>query len=131
VKFLVVLVSLFLLAAGPAHAAWRLISQAKEFDLYVDPSTVSTEGVLRQGFVMADYMSPQDSPSGPFRSSITVVEVDCAAKRQRNLMIGLHAGPKGTGKIVVGNPHPGPWSTPRKESTGEDMNHAICQMQLR
>jgi hypothetical protein len=96
-------ISTALLASGNAMAAWQEIGTNEQSTVFVDTTTIKTQGNLAQIMSMLDFKKPGQDPASKenVNSIIGLNEYDCTTGKYRPIEFKVFTGNRGKGKVVV------------------------------
>jgi hypothetical protein len=104
-KFLTALlaISATLLTSGNAMAEWQEIGKNDQSAVFVDTTTLQTQGNLAQIMSMLDFKKPGQDPQTKenVNSIIGLNEYDCSTGKYRPIEFKVFTGNRGKGKVVV------------------------------
>lgn len=109
-KKTILMVLLVAICTG-AMAEWVKIGDMKEFDNYVDPSSVRKNGNIVTMWSLRDFNTQQALSSMKFQSDKTKADYDCAELRIRSLALIVVSGKMGSGETIFSHSQPGKWNT--------------------
>lgn len=88
-------------AATAAQPQWDNVGLWKKGAFYMDRHSVVREGDFRKLYTALDYREPQQHDSGKtYRSTRSLLHVDCKKQEVRTLHLTLYAGPMMTGQVL-------------------------------
>ena len=120
-------VSLLILVAAPASAAWELSGASSNATFYSDPETIRRTGNFVKIWQLADYNVAKKSGDGrSYSSSKNLYEYDCAEMRVRILSYIDYSGPMGNGTSVGSGEMNGSWSSVAPGTVGERTFRFAC-----
>ena len=85
----------------PAHARWDNVGLWRQGAFYLDRTTLEKSGDFRKVSTMLDYRVPQKNQLGKtFRSTRSLLHIDCKKEDVRTLHLSMYAGQMLTGELV-------------------------------
>jgi len=120
-KALLLILLLFLTC--PAWSAWAIVNETKEFNLYVDPSTVRKDGALRKVWEIMDFKL---SSSEGYMSILYKKEYDCKEERLRLLAISSHSESMAGGKTLFSRQLNEDWEVIPPRTSNETILSIVC-----
>ena len=98
---------------------------------YIDRDTISSPESgnkhIRQVWSMLDYREPQKNALGKsYRSSRSLIEIDCENNKTKTLSLSLHAGPRLSGEVLTSEGVIGPWQSIPPDTPLVHIKKAIC-----
>ena len=98
---------------------------------YIDRDTitspVSGNKHIRQVWSMLDYREPQKNALGKtYRSTRSLIEIDCENNRTKTVSLSFHAGPKLTGDVLSSEGVIGPWQAIPPQTPLVHIKKSIC-----
>lgn len=90
-----------LVGAAWAAPKWENLGLWKQGAFYVDRQSLVREGDFRRVYTALDYREPQKHQDGrSFRSTRSLLHLDCKKQEVRTLHLTLFAGPMLTGQVL-------------------------------
>jgi hypothetical protein len=125
------LLTILQLSVGPVHAEWVGVGGKVEKGLTVYNVYVETESIQRDGDIVSlwtlfDYMTIQSIVGGPWLSSKTRREYDCAEKRVRLLGYMTYTGNMASGEVVYSNSTQSAWEPIASDSMDANIWDVAC-----
>src|SRR5262249_24140448 len=125
------LITIVPLWVGPLHAEWLDVGGKVEkgltvYTVYVDTDSIRRKGDLVTLWSLFDYMSIQSIVGGPWLSSKTRREYDCARERVRLLGYMTFTGNMGNGEAVYSNSDQSAWEPLAPESIDRKLWDIAC-----
>ena len=110
---------------------WQSMGLMERGIFYIDRDSISSpEGSpknFRQVWSMLDYRDPQKNASGKtYRSTRSLIEVDCEHNRSKTLSMSMHAGARLTGEVLTSEGVIAPWQPIPPETPMVRIKKAIC-----
>jgi len=98
---------------------------------YIDRDTISSPESgnkhIRQVWSMLDYREPQKNALGKsYRSSRSLIEIDCENNKTKTVSLSLHAGPRLSGEVLTSEGVIGPWQSIPPDTPLVHIKKAIC-----
>ena len=98
---------------------------------YIDRDTISSPESgnkhIRQVWSMLDYREPQKNALGKtYRSSRSLIEIDCENNKTKTVSLSLHAGPRLSGEVLTSEGVIGPWQNIPPDTPLVHIKKAIC-----
>ncbi len=98
---------------------------------YIDKDSITSPEAsnkhIRQVWSMLDYREPQKNALGKtYRSSRSLIEIDCEANRTKTVSLSLHAGARLGGEILTSEGVIGPWQAIPPDTPLVHIKKAIC-----
>ena len=98
---------------------------------YIDRDSISSPEPahkhIRQVWSMLDYRDPQKNALGKtYRSTRSLIEVDCDNNRSKTLSLSLHAGARLTGEVLTSEGVIAPWQPIPPDTPLVHIKKAIC-----
>ena len=116
-----------LLAAMPAWAAWKVVGSTPSATSYADAATILRNAQVSAMWSLLDYASFQRMVEVGYFSQKALVEYDCAEKQSRGMVVSLHEGHMGEGKIIYADESPHDWEPIVPETLGEELWKVACK----
>ncbi len=115
-----------LLAASQATAGWNLLQENREGILYVDRDGAekTTSGWIAD--VSQDFHKEQRHDGQAYLSARSRHELDCAAKKIRQLRLDLFPENMAGGGTLYADEKPQAWRTPEPGSRDEAIWKSLC-----
>ena len=90
------------MACPPALAAdWAAVGLFEQGTFYIDRDSIAREGETRKVWTMLDYRQPRQKSSGPtYRSTRTLMHIQCKTHQFKALSLSYHAGTRGSGDVI-------------------------------
>jgi hypothetical protein len=90
------------LGLAPAFAAdWAALGLFDQGTFYIDRDHVTREGEIRKVWTMLDYRQPRQKSSGPtYRSTRSLMEIQCKSHQFKALSLSYHSGTRGSGDVI-------------------------------
>jgi len=80
---------------------WFALGLFDQGTFYIDRSHVTREGDSRKVWTMLDYRQPRQKSSGPtYRSTRTLMHIQCKNHQFKALSLSYHAGTRGSGDVI-------------------------------
>jgi len=118
--------SLLLLAAARASAAWQAVDQNAASTTYADSATITRNGDLSRMWWLVDYSSFQRMVEVGYYSQKTHSEFDCAQRRARALALSLRNEHMGEGGAIYTDDSQHDWEAVEAGSVGEKLWRVAC-----
>ena len=98
---------------------------------YIDKDSISSPQAnnkhIRQVWSMLDYREPQKNALGKtYRSSRSLIEIDCESNRTKTVSLSLHAGARLSGEVLTSEGVIGPWQAIPPDTPLVHIKKAIC-----
>ena len=98
---------------------------------YIDRDSISSPQAgnkhLRQVWSMLDYRDPQKNALGKsYRSTRSLIEIDCENNRTKTLSLSMHTGARLTGDVLTSEGVIGPWHSIPPDTPLVHIKKAIC-----
>src|SRR5215831_8695194 len=125
------LITIVPLWVEPSYAEWLDVGGKAEkgltvYTVYVDTDSISRKGDIVTLWALFDYMSIQSIVGGPWLSSKTRREYDCARERVRLLGYMTFTGNMGSGEAVFSNSDQSAWEPLAPESIDRKLWDIAC-----
>jgi hypothetical protein len=87
---------------APAFAAdWAALGLFDQGTFYIDRDHITREGEIRKVWTMLDYRQPRQKSSGPtYRSTRSLMEIQCKSHQFKALSLSYHSGTRGSGDVI-------------------------------
>jgi hypothetical protein len=110
---------------------WQSMGLREQGIFYIDRDSISSPDAahkhIRQVWSMLDYRDPQKNALGKtYRSTRSLIEVDCDNNRSKTLSLSLHAGAKLTGEVLTSEGVIAPWQPIPPDTPLVHIKKAIC-----
>ncbi len=98
---------------------------------YIDRDSISSPESgnkhIRQVWSMLDYREPQKNALGKtYRSSRSLIEIDCENNKTKTVSLSLHAGSRLSGEVLTSEGVIGPWQAIPPDTPLVHIKKAIC-----
>jgi len=98
---------------------------------YIDRDTITSPESgnkhIRQVWSMLDYRDPQKNALGKtYRSTRSLIEIDCEHNRTKTVSLSFHAGPRLSGEVLSSECVIGPWQPIPPETPLVHIKKSIC-----
>jgi len=98
---------------------------------YIDRDSISSPESahkhIRQVWSMLDYREPQKNALGTtYRSTRSLIEIDCEANKTKTISLSLHTGPRLSGEVLTSEGVIGPWQAIPPDTPLVHIKKAIC-----
>ncbi len=113
---------LMFIAAAPAWAQWKMLTESHRDYLYVLPESIRKDGNLRRIWVIHDFKQAEEGN----RSIRSFQEFDCKDKRTRVLQSEYLRGQMGLGERGYGFTTPAAWEYIVPQSLNEAILNFVC-----
>jgi hypothetical protein len=122
------LIGLLLMAVSAgAMAEWTKISNAADFDVYADLSTIRKSGGTAKIWIVHDFKKAEIASSGKsYLSTMTRYEYDCNEEKFRGLSIYRYSGNMKNGDMVSSHDYVSEWMSIPPESVGAKEFKIVC-----
>lgn len=115
-----------LLIAAPAWAGWKTVGESPGAKSYADPATIQRKDDVAAMWSILDYENFQRMVEVGYFSQKSLVEYDCKARQSRGMLVSLHEGHMGEGKVIYADESPRDWEEVVPETLGEELWKAAC-----
>ena len=110
---------------------WQSMGLMERGIFYIDRDSISSPEAahkhIRQVWSMLDYREPQKNALGKtYRSTRSLIEVDCENNRSKTLSLSLHAGARLTGEVLTSEGVIAPWQAIPPDTPLVHIKKAIC-----
>lgn len=115
-----------LLAAGPAAAGWSMLQETRDGILYIerDAAEKTPHGWVAE--ISQDFHKTQRQGDKEYLSARSRYELDCAAKKIRQLRIELFPENMAGGGLLLADEQPQDWRAPAPGSRDEVIWNSLC-----
>ena len=117
------LIASLLFVASSASAGWVKMSENDDADVYIDATTITKEGNLRQVWQLHD--EKKRNRDGTLSSRIKW-EYDCAGERVRMITATSHSGSMASGKKLFNVYKPSEWRDIAPATMGQNGFKVVC-----
>jgi len=84
-----------------AHAEWKYFGKGNAHDVYIDYSSIKTEGLYKSMWYLDDFKLPEAYSSGEkYASSVAKIFIDCKASKITVATMYGYSQKMGNGKVV-------------------------------
>ena len=82
--------------SAPVAAEWVKVGETVNYDIFIDPNTISADGHLRKSWEIRNLkMQGRAGESDQYR-----MEYDCKERKSRTLYWSVHSGPFALGELM-------------------------------
>jgi hypothetical protein len=120
-----VLALIALTFSAPVAAEWLKVGETENYDAFIDPDTISTDGHLRKSWEIRNLkMQSRAGESDQFR-----MEYDCKEKKSRTLYWSVHSGHFALGELTKLGLETSYWNPIRRYTIDWDLLKIVCTKQ--
>lgn len=120
-----VLAAIALTFSASVAAEWLKVGQTENYDLFIDPDTISSDGDLRKSWEIRNLkMQSRAGESDQYR-----MEYDCKEEKSRTLYWSVHSGHFALGELTKLGLETSYWNPIRRYTIDWDLLKLVCSMQ--
>jgi hypothetical protein len=116
-----------LLSSTPAWAGWKAVGDSPNAKSYADPASIVRKDNVAAMWSLLDYNDFQRMVEVGYFSQKALIEYNCKDRQSRGMVVSLHEGHMGEGKVIYADDSPHDWEDIVPETLAESLWKEACK----